>query len=97
MVDEVNRQLSTSSEYFTNTVSKFDGTVTLSATLPQPSSVPLINIKVRREVQLVPSTVNASYVITSAQAFIEASKENNVTGKAVYMKIVDEYEKVTMA
>ena len=94
VVGAVDQQLTASSQFFTNTVSKFDGTVTLSASLLQPSAVPLINIRVRREVQLLPSRVNASYVITSAQAFIGASKTNNVTGRAVYMKIIDQYEKV---
>ncbi|XP_066933957.1 laminin subunit gamma-1-like [Clytia hemisphaerica] len=94
VTQDVEQQLTSSSEFFTTTVSKFDGTVKLSAQVPQPSALSLIKIRVRRDVHLIPITVNASYVMQMAEGFIASSKTNRVSGRAIFMTVQDQYEKV---
>jgi hypothetical protein len=94
VLKRVDEQLTASADFFQTTVSKFDGTVSLSSKIPQPSAVPLVKIRVRRDVHLIPTSVNASYVMQMAEGYITSSHKNNVSGRAIYTTIADEYKKV---
>lgn len=94
MLGRVEDQVESSKEFFRNTVSSFNGTVQLNAEVPQPKNIPLIHIRVKRNVQLIPKSVNAAYVIQMADGFIRSSGQNNVSGQYIYTTIKDQYNQV---
>lgn len=94
VLTQTERQLTSSKQYFETTVANFNGTVTLSASIPQPIPVPQINIRVKRQTVMVPNTVDAAMVTHMAQGYIETTKSNNVSGQAVFTTIKNQFNEV---
>ncbi|XP_057289958.1 laminin subunit gamma-1-like [Hydractinia symbiolongicarpus] len=97
VLTQTERQLTSSKQYFETTVANFNGTVTLSASIPQPVPVPQINIRVKRQTLIVPNTVDAAMVTHMAQGYIETTKSNNVSGQAVFTTIKNQFNEIVAA
>ena len=94
---QTQQQISRSVIFFETTVSNFNGTIPLSSLVTQPLPIHQVSYRQKRNIPKKHSRVNARIVIQIGNSYKQATYNNKIKGKNIYLAIQKQFEKIVAA